>query len=177
MEEKLQELVVVQKKQEFEEKHSDLVLTDFEEEMKMLEDWLSNPSIDEGNCIIESKNPKDIIQFSAEEMNTSINFRWRYEEDMQQPVNNSSSRFQQQVCNNMYQLEDRLNKEIGELRVLIVKMSQRIHAKENQIYISRASGKLQMETRQQQDNKARKQQYKVWNPRGIQLMELMIRRA
>jgi hypothetical protein len=34
-----------------------------------------------------------------------------------------------------------------------------------------------METRQQQDNKARKQQYKVWNPRGIQLMELMIRRS
>jgi hypothetical protein len=52
------------------------VLTDFEEEMKMLEDWLSNPSIDEGNCIIESKNPEDIIQFSAEEMNTSINLRW-----------------------------------------------------------------------------------------------------
>lgn len=59
------------------------MLTDFEEEMKMLEDWLSNPSIDEGNCIIESKNPEDIIQFSAEEMNTSINLRWRYEEDMQ----------------------------------------------------------------------------------------------
>jgi hypothetical protein len=41
------------------------VLTDFEEELKMLEDWLINPRIDEGNFIIESKNPEYIIQFSA----------------------------------------------------------------------------------------------------------------
>ena len=67
----------------------------------------------------------------------------------------------------MYRLEDRLDKEIGELRVFIVKMSQRRHSKENKIYISRASGKLHMETRQQQDNMESKQQYKVWNPPGL----------
>jgi hypothetical protein len=63
----------------------------------------------------------------------------------------------------MYQLEDRLEKEIEELRVLMVNMSQRRHTEENNIYTSRTSGQFHMETRQQQDNKESKQQYKVWD--------------
>jgi hypothetical protein len=86
---------------------------------------------------------------------------------MQQPVNNNNNKFQQQVCSSMYQLEDRLDMEIEEMRMLMVKMSQRRHAKVKNIYISRENGQLQ-ETTMQQDNKASKQQHKVWDPGGLQ---------
>jgi hypothetical protein len=37
------------------------VITDFDEELKMLENQLINPRIDKGYFIIESENPEDII--------------------------------------------------------------------------------------------------------------------
>ena len=76
----------------------------------------------------------------------------------------------------MYQLEDRLDMEIEEMRMLMVKVSQRRHAKVRKIYINKENGNLQ-ETTMQQDNEASRQQHKVWDSGGLQLMELMIRRS
>ena len=51
MEEQLQELVFAENNGEVEGKHSYIVLTSFEEQLRMLEDWLVNPRIDKGDCI------------------------------------------------------------------------------------------------------------------------------
>jgi hypothetical protein len=80
---------------------------------------LINPSIDKEDFITvagtecseilscdiedESKNTEDIIHFFSKELDIYNTLRWRYEDDMQQPVdNNSNNKFQQQVCNSMY---------------------------------------------------------------------------
>jgi len=76
----------------------------------------------------ERKNLEDIIQFSTKKkmnwerkLNILKFSRWRYgEEEMQQPT------CEQQVCNNvMYRQEDKLDMEIQEMRMLLMKVYQR----------------------------------------------------
>jgi hypothetical protein len=47
----------------------------------------------------------------------------------------------------MYQLEDKLYMEIEEMRMVMVKLSQRRHIELNMIYISNSNGRLQETTR------------------------------
>ena len=122
------------------EKYLDIVLTYFKGEIKMMEDWLINPRIDKEDCITiastecsrmlsyniedESKNLEDIIQVSTRNLERQLNIstisRWRYrEEEMQQMASE-----QQQVCRNVvYQQKDKLEMEIEEMRMLMMKMS------------------------------------------------------
>jgi hypothetical protein len=80
------------------------------------------------------------------------------EEELQQPVNdNNKNKIQQQICNNVrYQIEDRLDMEIEEMRMLIMKVSQRRHTELKNIYISRENGKSQATTIHQDNKTTRK---------------------
>jgi hypothetical protein len=83
-------------------------------------------------------------------------------------------REQQQVFNKeMYQPKDRLDIEIELIRMLMVKMSQRRHAEERNIYINRASGKqgnnMKQVTREDFQRKSSGAlQHKMWKPGELQ---------
>jgi predicted metal-dependent hydrolase len=140
----------------------------------------------------ESKNPEDINQFSTKkqknwerQLNVSNTSRWRYEEEeMQQPVNNNK-KFQI-----MYQQEDRLDMEIEEIRMLMMKVSQRRHTEVRktinnkvqlilQVFINKyqwkdtkssmGSWKVAGNNNTTRNSGARgQQQHKVWDIGGLQ---------
>ena len=105
-------------------------LREYDKELKMLEDWLVNPRIDKDDflmfdCSIEKEK--------IEVQNTELSYNL---------VDSSRESKEQQQCQEknmqVYHPKDRLDMEIEELSLLMVKMSQRRREKRMKIFISRA---------------------------------------
>jgi hypothetical protein len=90
---------------------------DFEKELRFLEEWLARyPG--EKDCI---KNV-DLVQSNSEKL-----IRVPYNggmDEMQQPVDSNNSKFRQR-SNGMYNKEDKMDMEIDEMWMLMVKVPKR----------------------------------------------------
>jgi len=74
MEEQLQELVVVDNKEEVKGQHSNIMLIGFDEELKILDDNLINPRIDKGDYItVAGTECSEILSYNiAEERDENL---------------------------------------------------------------------------------------------------------
>ena len=101
----------------------------YDEELEMLEDWLINPGVDKHVCLMfDDSIGKEQIEGQSTELFYNLVDNSRETRGQQQ--------FQEKKMQ-VYQTEDRLDMEIEELRLLMVKMSQRRHEERMNIFISR----------------------------------------
>ena len=108
-------------------------LIKYDEELEMLEDWLFNPRIDKDDYLMfdDSIGKEQIVGKITELFYNLVD-------------SNIESRGQQQFQEKtmqVYQPKDRLDMEIEELRMLMVKVSHRIHEEIMKIYISKEKRK------------------------------------
>ena len=104
-------------------------LRKYDEELEMLEDWLINPRVDKHDCLMFDDN---IRKEQTTDKSTKLFYNL--------VDSNRESRGQQQFQEKkmqVYHPKDRLDMEIEELRLLMVKMSQRRNEERMNIFISR----------------------------------------
>lgn len=95
----------IQRKHKEEEKHSKLTLTNFEEGLRMLEEWLINPRIN-GEYCMKVVGIEGVLK--ALDKGKIKNFVDIKEENMQQQPMRSNNKFQQ-TRSNMYNIRDKLD--------------------------------------------------------------------
>jgi hypothetical protein len=160
--------------------HSELMFRYFEKELRFLEEWLARDPGEKDYI----KN-EDLVQANYEKKIRVPYNSGMDEEEMQQLVGSNNNKFQQR-SSGMYQQEDKLDMEIDEMWMLMVKVPKRKYTEVRrivnnrvqltvQVCINKASGQLQHKiwrpgelkttTIQKQGNNAsKKQQHKIWDP-------------